>query len=97
MITDPTAALFNESVCSHLAKITGVADDVCGYYSREYVEVSMGRAQIVGYKPVFVCSTAAVSSVGEGTAVVIAGVGTFTVAIPEQIDATETRLVLREA
>ena len=96
MFTD-SADYYFDPATSEAATIAGAAETVYGHYDRDYVEIETGSVRISGYKPVFICSTAAVSAVVRGAAMSIEGVSeTFTVAHKETIDRVETRLVLEE-
>lgn len=95
MMTENLAAFFDVSEFGTTATIGGAS--VLGILGREYVEVQTRGGAIAGYKPVFDCAAADVSTVEVGDAVTVEG-ESYTVAAPKQPDGTGmARLILKES
>jgi len=95
MFTEDLTEFFDTNSFAVAATIDGAT--VNGILDKEYVEVSAGRVDIVGYKPTFTCATSDVSDVDNGTMVSISGESEiFTIAHIENDGTGVSKVILEE-
>lgn len=95
--TEDLSEFFDNDDFAVAATITGITGSVYGIYDKEYVEVSIGSIDVVGYKPTFTCQTSDITDVDRTTMVTIAGeTETFIISHIENQGDGISRIILEE-